>query len=109
MELNFGAPERLEASLSSQARRMVGSEILKIASDVRARIAAGEKVCDLTVGEILRAVRGNVQGAVGLEDETTSRNQAIRATLGRLERAWVEVADQTSLEKLARDSGEDAH
>lgn len=51
MELNFGAPERLEASLSSQARRMVGSEILKIASDVRARIAAGEKVCNLTVGD----------------------------------------------------------
>ena len=51
MKLNFGAPERLEASLSSQARRMVGSEILKIASDVRARIAAGEKVCNLTVGD----------------------------------------------------------
>jgi membrane protein len=63
---------------------------------------------DLTVGEILRAVRGDVQRAVGLEAETISRNQAIRATLGDLERAWVEVADQTSLEKLARESGEDS-
>ncbi len=60
---------------------------------------------DLTVGEILRAVRGEVERAVELEDPAVIGNQAIRATLRDLECAWCEVADQTSLEKLALEAG----
>ena len=36
---------------SHMARGLVGSEILKIASDVRAAVAGGEPVCNLTVGD----------------------------------------------------------
>lgn len=49
--LAFGDPALLEKSLSDNARGMVGSEILKIASDIRAMKAAGETVCNLTVGD----------------------------------------------------------
>jgi len=49
--LDFGDPALIEKSLSDNARGMVGSEILKIASDIRAMKAAGETVCNLTVGD----------------------------------------------------------
>ena len=41
----------LDASLSDNVRGMHGSEILKIAADVRQMIKAGEQVCNLTVGD----------------------------------------------------------
>ena len=37
--------------LSTVARGLVGSEILKIAADVRALVASGRQVCNLTVGD----------------------------------------------------------
>src|SRR5262245_9497000 len=40
-----------DASLSTLARGMVGSEVLRIAAEVRAAIAAGREVCNLTVGD----------------------------------------------------------
>lgn len=40
-----------ERGISSMAQKLVGSEILKIAAEVRARIAAGEDVLNLTVGD----------------------------------------------------------
>jgi len=49
--LQFGDPARLDAALSERARGLVGSEILKIAAEIRARIAAGGEVCNLTVGD----------------------------------------------------------
>jgi len=41
--------------VSGMAEGLVGSEILKIAADVRAAIAAGEPVCNLTVGDFAPA------------------------------------------------------
>ena len=49
--LNFGDPTEIDASLSERVRGLIGSEILKIASEIRSLIAAGEKVCNLTVGD----------------------------------------------------------
>lgn len=37
--------------VSRMARELVGSEILRIAGDIRALVAAGREVCDLTVGD----------------------------------------------------------
>jgi len=49
--LNFGSPDLVEGSLSERARGLVGSEILKIAADIREMIRAGRDVCNLTVGD----------------------------------------------------------
>ncbi len=40
-----------EASLSRLARGLIGSEVLRIAAEIRALIAAGQPVCNLTVGD----------------------------------------------------------
>lgn len=47
----FGDAALLDGSRSALARRLAGSTILKIASQVRAMIAAGQPVCNLTVGD----------------------------------------------------------
>src|SRR5262245_58370954 len=39
------------ARVSGMAQELVGSEILAIAADIRARKSAGEKICNLTVGD----------------------------------------------------------
>jgi aspartate aminotransferase len=49
--LEFGAPALVDASLSENARGLIGSEILKIAGDIRRMVAAGHSVCNLTVGD----------------------------------------------------------
>jgi aspartate aminotransferase len=41
----------LAPSVSAMAHGLVGSEILKIAAEIRARVAQGEKVINLTVGD----------------------------------------------------------
>src|SRR5262245_4051228 len=51
VELSFGPPGFVDASLSERARGLIGSEILKIAAEIRAEIAAGKTVCNLTVGD----------------------------------------------------------
>jgi len=40
-----------DASLSRLSRGLIGSEVLRIAAEVRALIAAGKPVCNLTVGD----------------------------------------------------------
>jgi aspartate aminotransferase len=50
-ELNFGEKGSVETSLSENARGLVGSEILKIAADIRKMQADGQQVCNLTVGD----------------------------------------------------------
>jgi aspartate aminotransferase len=40
-----------DRSLSALAQGMIGSEVLRIAAEVRAAIAAGREVCNLTVGD----------------------------------------------------------
>jgi len=47
----LGDPERVDASLSDLARGVVGSEILKIAANIRSLKAAGAEICNLTVGD----------------------------------------------------------
>src|SRR5260221_4738240 len=47
----LGDPARVDASLSDLARGVVGSEILKIAAQIRALKAEGAEVCNLTVGD----------------------------------------------------------
>jgi len=48
---HFGPLEKADAGLSSLARGVVGSEILKIGAEVRALKAKGIQVCNLTVGD----------------------------------------------------------
>lgn len=48
--LDFGDQASLDGSLSTLARRLRGSEILRIAAEVRAA-AAGRPICNLTVGD----------------------------------------------------------
>src|SRR5262245_22718176 len=40
-----------DAGLSRLARGLIGSEVLRIAAEVRALLAAGQPVCNLTVGD----------------------------------------------------------
>ena len=47
----FPEPERIDSSLSGVATGVIGSEILKIAADVRQALARGEKLLNLTVGD----------------------------------------------------------
>lgn len=53
MDMNafFASPDRADAGLSTLARGVVGSEILKIAAEVRAMKAKGAAVLNLTVGD----------------------------------------------------------
>jgi aspartate aminotransferase len=47
----FPPPEETDAGLSTLARGVVGSEILRIAAEIRALRAKGAEVCNLTVGD----------------------------------------------------------
>ena len=47
----FQSPEKGDAGLSALARGVVGSEILRIAGEIRAMHAKGLPVCNLTVGD----------------------------------------------------------
>src|SRR5215218_4469238 len=47
----FGAAEKADAALSSTARGVVGSQILRIAGEIRALRDRGEAICNLTVGD----------------------------------------------------------
>jgi aspartate aminotransferase len=49
--LDFGNGLRTDASLSDRVRGLQGSEILKIAAEIREIVAAGRAVCNLTVGD----------------------------------------------------------
>jgi aspartate aminotransferase len=47
----FQSPEQADAGLSALARGVVGSEILRIAGEIRALQARGNPVCNLTIGD----------------------------------------------------------
>ena len=47
----LGDPAEVDASLSELARGVVGSEILRIAAEIRALKASGAAICNLTVGD----------------------------------------------------------
>ena len=51
IQLSFGEPGYVDGSLSDSAHGLIGSEILKIATEIRAMVAAGKPVCNLTVGD----------------------------------------------------------
>src|SRR3954469_19945104 len=48
---HLGQPAEVDASLSHLARGVVGSEILRIAAEIRALKAKGAAICNLTVGD----------------------------------------------------------
>jgi aspartate aminotransferase len=47
----FQAPEKADKGLSDLARGVVGSEILRIAGEIRAMQASGRAICNLTIGD----------------------------------------------------------
>jgi aspartate aminotransferase len=47
----LGEPATIDASLSDLARGVMGSEILRIAAEIRALKAKGAEICNLTVGD----------------------------------------------------------
>jgi aspartate aminotransferase len=47
----LGSSEKTDAGLSALARGVVGSEILRIAGEIRALVAGGQPVCNLTIGD----------------------------------------------------------
>ncbi len=49
--LAFGDAALVDGSLSECVRGLTGSEILRIASEIRKMVAAGQQVCNLTVGD----------------------------------------------------------
>jgi aspartate aminotransferase len=49
--LDFGDQASLDAELSAVARGLRGSEILRIAAEIRALLVAGRPICNLTVGD----------------------------------------------------------
>lgn len=49
--LEFGDQRELDAQLSAMSRGLRGSEILRIAAEVRALAATGRPLCNLTVGD----------------------------------------------------------
>lgn len=49
--MDFGSLEVLEGSLSRLAKNARGSEILRIAAEIRALKAAGRSICNLTIGD----------------------------------------------------------
>ncbi len=64
-------PHRKAPPVSKMARGLVGSEILKIAADIRAMIAEGHTICNLTVGDfdpkyfpIPRELRRSIESAL---------------------------------------------
>src|SRR5262245_59215369 len=46
-----GPPGPKAGRVSTMAERLVGSEILRISGEIRALAAAGQRICDLTVGD----------------------------------------------------------
>src|SRR5689334_3169233 len=69
--LDFGNQKTLDQSLSAMVRRLRGSAILKVAADVRAMIAAGKPLCNLTAGDfdpkqfpIPEALRDGIRNAL---------------------------------------------
>jgi aspartate aminotransferase len=50
-DLGLASAPVSDRSLSKLARGLIGSEVLRIAAEVRAAIAAGRDVCNLTVGD----------------------------------------------------------
>lgn len=49
--MEFGESGVVDGSLSANVRKLVGSEILKIAQRIREMVAEGTEVCNLTVGD----------------------------------------------------------
>jgi aspartate aminotransferase len=47
----LGETARVDASLGDLARGVIGSEILRIAAEIRAMKAKGAEICNLTVGD----------------------------------------------------------
>jgi len=84
----LGDPARVDASLSDLARGVVGSEILRIAAEIRALKAKGAEICNLTVGDfdpaqfavpaaLLEGVRGALAAGARANREAACRKGSI--------------------------------
>jgi len=71
------------------------------------RVVPGRPIAELTVGDVLRVVRGRVgmemsssSGDAGSSEASVRHAPAVQKTLARLESAWGSIADGVSLEAL---------
>lgn len=98
-ELEFGQADLVDGSLSERVRGLVGSEILKIASEIREIVAAGRPVCNLTVGDfnprffpIPRALLAGIQRALVAGETNYPPSDGLlslrRAVAGYMAREW---------------------
>jgi aspartate aminotransferase len=81
-----------ELRVSAMAGALAGSEILKIAAEIRALVAAGQSVCDLTVGDFSPA-------QFPIPQRLTD---AIRAALGRGETNYPPATGMPELRQAVR-------
>ena len=101
----FDEPVRMVRRLLQDLERAeIVRSVLSLQDDDAGFVPAAP-LADLTVGEILRAVRGLV--SVEMQNHE-ARNSPVSVALGRLESAWTEIADQTTLASLAGAVGSDA-
>jgi len=84
--LDFGERNLVDHSLSDNVRGLVGSEILKIAADVRELIASGRPVCNLTVGDfdpeqfpVPAALMRNLHGALARGETNYPPSNGLKA------------------------------
>ena len=54
--INSMITPEIELRLSEMAEGLVGSEIIKLAGEVKAKVAAGESIANLTIGDFNPAV-----------------------------------------------------
>jgi membrane protein len=96
---SLDAPVRLVRQLVDDLERADLVRGVLLRDDKERGYVPARPVRNLTVGDVLRAVRGEVDW--GSEARAES-NEPVAQLLGRLRSAWSEVADQTSLETLSR-------
>lgn len=89
-------PVRLVRRLVDHLERAELVRGVLLRDDKEMAFVPARPIRELMVGEVLRAVRGEV------EREPSSMAEPVVEILARLKGAWSEVADQTSLESLAR-------
>jgi aspartate aminotransferase len=95
--LDFGDQAELDHSLSAMVHRLRGSVILKIAAEVRAMIAAGKPVCNLTAGDFdprQFPIPGPLSKAIHRALEQGETNYPPSEGLPSLRRAVVDYVDR---------------
>lgn len=76
---------------------------VRVDEDRDAEFVPAAPLRELTVGDVLRAVRGRVDPG---SSENAGRSADVARTLDRLEGAWSSIADQATLEALCQGKGQ---